>query len=250
MDTASLDNRVALVSGASRGIGYAIACELARRGAIVVGTSTTPAGVEATDALLKQINPQCAARLLDVSDAAQCAEVMDSVVQTHSRLDILVNNAGVSRDRLALRTTEEDWSAVIETNLSSVFRLARLALRPMMKARYGRIINITSVLASTGNVGQANYAAAKAGVEGMSRSLAREIAQRAITVNCVAPGFIVTDMTDQIPAMHREQLKAQIPLGRFGQVEEVAYAVAFLASAQAAYITGSTLHINGGLYMG
>lgn len=246
----SLKDKVALVTGASRGIGQAIARELARAGAIVIGTATTDDGTKKIHAELSQITPESSGYQLDVNDESACVQLIDQLVQHQGGLHILVNNAGITRDQLCLRLDQEAWQAVINTNLNAVFRLSRLALKPMMKAREGRIINITSVVASIGNPGQANYAAAKAGVEGMSRALAREIGSRNITVNCVAPGFIETDMTEALSDSQRAALKNQIPLARLGTVEDVAYAVNFLASPQAAYITGTTLHVNGGMYMG
>ena len=245
-----LKDKVALVTGASRGIGQAIACKLAHAGAIVIGTATTTDGATNINAQLSAINPECSGYKLDVTDEQACNQLFEELQKKQRSLQILVNNAGITRDQLSLRLNTEDWQAVINTNLTAVFRLSRLALKPMMKAREGRIINITSVIASVGNPGQANYAAAKAGVEGMSRALAREVGSRNITVNCVAPGFIETDMTDALPEAQRLALKNQIPLGRLGSVDDIAAAVSFLASPQAAYITGTTLHVNGGMYMG
>jgi 3-oxoacyl-[acyl-carrier protein] reductase len=250
----NLANQVALVTGASRGIGRAIALELARQGAKVIGTATTEAGAEAISAYLAELGKELGAEcgkgvVLDVTDAARCAAVVDEVQKTHGGLSILVNNAGITQDQLAMRMKDDEWDSVIATNLSSVGRLSRAVLRGMMKAKAGRIINITSVVASTGNPGQMNYAAAKAGVEGMSRALAREIGSRNITVNCIAPGFIDTDMTRALGAEQHAALLTQIPLGRLGAPEDVAAACAFLASPQAAYVTGTTLHVNGGMYM-
>ncbi|SFL90856.1 3-oxoacyl-ACP reductase FabG [Rugamonas rubra] len=246
----NLQNQVALVTGASRGIGKAIAQELARQGARVIGTATTEAGAEAISAYLAEIGPEAGCGLvLNVTDPARCAAVIDEIGKTWGAVAILVNNAGITQDQLAMRMKDEEWDSVIATNLSAVGRLARGVLRGMMKAKAGRIINITSVVASSGNPGQMNYAAAKAGVEGMSRALAREIGSRNITVNCVAPGFIDTDMTKALGEEQHAALLAQIPLGRLGKPEDVAAAVAFLASPQAAYVTGSTLHVNGGMYM-
>jgi 3-oxoacyl-[acyl-carrier protein] reductase len=246
----NLQNQVALVTGASRGIGKAIAQELARQGARVIGTATTEAGAEAISAYLAEIGPEAGCGLvLNVTDPARCAAVIDEIGKTWGAVAILVNNAGITQDQLAMRMKDEDWDSVISTNLSAVGRLARGVLRGMMKAKAGRIINITSVVASSGNPGQMNYAAAKAGVEGMSRALAREIGSRNITVNCVAPGFIDTDMTKSLGEEQHAALLTQIPLGRLGKPEDVAAAVAFLASPQAAYVTGSTLHVNGGMYM-
>jgi len=246
----NLVNQVALVTGASRGIGRAIAQELARQGAKVVGTATTEAGAAAISAYLADIGAECGVGIvLNVTDPAGCAAAVELVQKTYGSLSILVNNAGITHDQLAMRMKDDEWDSVIATNLSAVGRLARAVLRGMMKAKTGRIINITSVVASSGNPGQMNYAAAKAGVEGMSRALAREIGSRNITVNCVAPGFIDTDMTKSLGAEQHAALLTQIPLARLGTPEDVAAACAFLASPQAAYITGSTLHVNGGMYM-
>jgi 3-oxoacyl-[acyl-carrier protein] reductase len=246
----NLVNQVALVTGASRGIGRAIAVALARQGAKVVGTATTEAGAQAISAYLAELGAECGKGVvLNVTDAARCVAVVEEVQKTYGGLSILVNNAGITQDQLAMRMKDEEWDSVIATNLSSVGRLARAVLRGMMKAKAGRIINITSVVASSGNPGQMNYAAAKAGVEGMSRALAREIGSRNITVNCVAPGFIDTDMTKALGADQHASLLTQIPLGRLGAPEDIAAACAFLASPQAAYITGTTLHVNGGMYM-
>lgn len=243
------NTRVALVTGASRGIGAAIAMRLAQAGFYVVGTATTDAGSASITRAIEGAGYVGSGRCLQVNDAAQCSALIDDLVQRHGGLAVLVNNAGITRDALAIRMKDEDWSGVIETNLSAVFRLSKLVMRPMMKARQGRIINITSVVGSSGNAGQANYAAAKAGVAGMTRALAIELGSRAITVNCVAPGFIQTDMTDQLNEAQVSTLQQQIALGKFGQPEDVANAVAFLASAEASYITGVTLHVNGGMYM-
>ena len=246
----NLVNQVALVTGASRGIGRAIAEELARQGAKVVGSATTEAGAAAISEYLAAIGADCGKGVvLNVTDAARCAAVVDEVQKTYGGLSILVNNAGITQDQLAMRMKDEEWDSVISTNLSAVGRLSRAVLRGMMKAKAGRIINITSVVASSGNPGQMNYAAAKAGVEGMSRALAREIGSRNITVNCIAPGFIDTDMTKALSAEQHAGLLTQIPLARLGSPEDVAAACAFLASPQAAYITGNTLHVNGGMYM-
>jgi 3-oxoacyl-[acyl-carrier protein] reductase len=243
----NLQNQVALVTGASRGIGKAIALELARQGAKVVGTATTDAGAEAITAYLAEFGGK--GMVLNVTDAAQCGAIIDDVSKNVGAISILVNNAGITQDNLAMRMKDEEWDSVIATNLSAVGRLSRAVLRGMMKAKQGRIINITSVVASSGNPGQMNYAAAKAGVEGMGRALAREIGSRNITVNSVAPGFIDTDMTKALGESQHEALLGQIPLGRLGKPEDIAHAVAFLAGPQAAYITGTTLHVNGGMYM-
>ena len=245
----TLDKQVAIVTGASRGIGRAIALELARRGATVIGTATSEAGAAAITAAFAEAGVTGRGAVLNVNDAAAAEALIDSAVKEFGVLNVLVNNAGITQDQLAMRMKDEDWDAVIDTNLKSVFRLSRAVLRPMMKARGGRIINITSVVGSAGNPGQANYAAAKAGVAGMTRALAREIGSRGITVNCVAPGFIDTDMTKTLPEEQQDALKTQIPLGRLGSPEDIAHAVAFLASPQAGYITGTTLHVNGGMYM-
>jgi 3-oxoacyl-[acyl-carrier protein] reductase len=242
------ESQVALVTGASRGIGKAIAAELGRKGFRVVGTATTAAGAEAINEALAAF-PGSRGIALDVTDAAALQAAFDAVVRDNGALHVLVNNAGITRDMLSMRMKDEDWHAVLATNLTAVFQACRAALRPMMKQRYGRIVNITSVVGASGNPGQANYAAAKAGVAGMTRSLAREIGSRGITVNCVAPGFIETDMTKALPESQAAALLAQIPLGRLGQASEVAHAVAFLASAEAAYITGTELHVNGGMLM-
>jgi 3-oxoacyl-[acyl-carrier protein] reductase len=243
----NLQNQVALVTGASRGIGKAIALELARQGATVVGTATTASGADAITAYLSEFGGK--GMVLNVTDAAQCASIIDEVGKNVGAIAILVNNAGITQDQLAMRMKDEEWDSVIATNLSAVGRLSRGVLRGMMKAKQGRIINITSVVASSGNPGQMNYAAAKAGVEGMGRALAREIGSRNITVNSVAPGFIDTDMTKALGESQHEALLGQIPLGRLGKPEDIAHAVAFLAGPQAAYITGTTLHVNGGMYM-
>jgi 3-oxoacyl-[acyl-carrier protein] reductase len=243
----NLENQVALVTGASRGIGKAIAVELARQGAKVVGTATTESGAAAITAYLEEFGGKGV--VLNVTDAANCAAVIDEVSKSFGSLSILVNNAGITADQLAMRMKDEEWDSVIATNLTAVGRLSRAVLRGMMKAKQGRIINITSVVGSSGNPGQMNYAAAKAGVAGMSRALAREIGSRNITVNCIAPGFIDTDMTKGLSAEQHASLLTQIPLARLGAPEDIAHAVAFLAGPQAAYITGTTLHVNGGMYM-
>lgn len=246
----NLNNQVALVTGASRGIGRAIAEELARQGALVVGTATSEAGAAAISTYLDAIKPESGCGMvLNVNDAGSCTAIVEKVQKNYGGLSILVNNAGITQDQLALRMTEDDWDKVILTNLSAVGRLSRAVLRGMVKARFGRIINITSVVGSSGNPGQMNYAAAKAGVAGMSRALAQEIGSRNITVNCIAPGFIDTDMTRSLTEEQIKGLLQKIPLARFGQPQDIAHACAFLASPQAAYITGTTLHVNGGMYM-
>lgn len=246
----NLNNQVALVTGASRGIGRAIAQELAKQGAKVIGTATSDSGASAITEYLKTIGADCGkGMVLNVTDAAGCEAVVEQVQKEYGGLSILVNNAGITQDQLAMRMKDEEWDAVIATNLTAVARLSRAVLRGMMKAKHGRIINITSVVGSAGNPGQMNYAAAKAGVAGMSRALAREIGSRNITVNCIAPGFIDTDMTRELGEQQVAALMQQIPLGRFGQPEDIAAAVAFLASSQAGYITGTTIHVNGGMYM-
>jgi 3-oxoacyl-[acyl-carrier protein] reductase len=248
MRETSSSQQIALVTGASRGIGRAIALTLAQRGFRVIGTATTDAGATAIGEALAGFGGRGLA--LNVTDAAALDAAIDGIVKHDGALHVLVNNAGITRDTLAMRLKDEDWDAVIDTNLKSVFRASRAAIRPMMKQRYGRIINITSVVGAAGNPGQANYCAAKAGVAGMTRSLAQELGSRGITVNCVAPGFIATDMTDTLPEAQKQALLGKIPLGRLGSPEDIAEAVAFLASAQASYITGTELQVNGGMFMG
>ena len=245
----SINGKVAVVSGASRGIGKAIALELGKRGATVVGTATSEAGASQISAYLQDAGIKGQGLVLDAGSDASVAAFADAVQQTFGAVEILVNNAGITRDNLMLRMKEEEWDAVINTNLTSVFRLTRHFLRGMTKARWGRIVSISSVVGSSGNPGQANYAAAKAGMEGFSRALAMEIGSRGITVNCVAPGFIDTDMTKGLPPAQAEALMSKIPLGRYGQPEEIAAVVGFLASQEAGYITGETIHANGGMYM-
>jgi 3-oxoacyl-[acyl-carrier protein] reductase len=242
-----MKDQVALVTGASRGIGRAIALALAERGAKVVGTATTEAGAAGIREVLAPLGGD--GIVLNVTDGAALDATIDAVVKQHGGLHILVNNAGITRDNLAMRMKDEDWDAVQDTNLKAVFRASRAVMRTMMKQRWGRIVNITSVVGASGNPGQANYAAAKAGVAGMTRALARELGSRNITVNCIAPGFISTDMTEALPEAQRAALLAQIPLGRLGTPEEIAATVAFLCSAEAGYITGAELHVNGGMFM-
>jgi len=244
-----LENQLALVTGASRGIGRAIALELGRRGAFVIGTATSEAGAKAISDALSDAGVAGRGEVLDVTDAARCEALVDAIQKEKGAVSILVNNAGITRDNLAMRMKDDDWQAVIDTNLGAVFRMSRLVMRAMTRAKYGRIINITSVVGSSGNAGQANYAAAKAGVAGMTRSLARELGSRNITVNCVAPGFIDTDMTRSLSEQQTAALLQQIPVGRLGQPEDIANAVAFLAAPQACYVTGVSLHVNGGMYM-
>ncbi|WP_428505551.1 3-oxoacyl-ACP reductase FabG [Roseateles sp.] len=245
--TSSSTSQVALVTGASRGIGRSIAMTLAEQGYKVIGTATSEAGAAAIGEALAPLGGS--GLVLNVNDAAAVDAAVDGIVKAHGGLHVLVNNAGITRDTLAMRMKDDDWDAVLDTNLKAVFRMSRAVMRTMMKQRYGRIISITSVVGASGNPGQANYAAAKAGVAGMTRSLARELGSRGITVNCVAPGFIATDMTEVLPEAQKAALLAQIPVGRLGEPREIAEAVAFLASPKAAYITGSELHVNGGMFM-
>ncbi len=245
----TLSGQIALVTGASRGIGQAIAHELGRRGATVVGTATTAQGAATISEKLEAAGWSGRGIELDVTNAAACDRAVSVIEKEYGAVSILVNNAGITRDNLAMRMKDDDWDTVIDTNLKAVFRLSKAVMRAMMKARFGRIINITSVVGCSGNAGQANYSAAKAGVAGMTRSLARELGSRNITVNCVAPGFIDTDMTKALSEAQREPLLQQIPMGRLGSPEEVAAAVAFLASRGAGYVSGTTLHVNGGMYM-
>ena len=244
-----LENKVALVTGASRGIGRAIALELARQRALVIGTATSEGGAQAIGEALAAAGGKGAGRVLDVRDARQCDELVTSVQKEFGDILVLVNNAGIVRDNLALRMKDAEWDEVIETNLRPAFRLARSVMRGMMKARWGRIISVTSVVGAAGNAGQANYAAAKAGLAGMTRSLARELGSRNITVNCVAPGFIDTDMTRALSEEQRGALVGQIPLGRLGKPEDIAAAVGYLASPAGDYVTGTVLHVNGGMFM-
>ena len=247
MNAPAQAQQVALVTGASRGIGRAIALLLAERGFKVIGTATSDSG---SAAIGEALTPFGGLGLtLNVTDAAALDAAIDGIVKQHGGLHVLVNNAGITRDTLAMRLKDDDWDAVIDTNLKSVFRACRAAIKPMMKQRFGRIVNITSVVGAAGNPGQANYCASKAGVAGMTRSLAQELGSRNITVNCVAPDFIATDMTEVLPEAQRNALLAKIPLGRLGSPQDIAEAVAFLASPAAGYITGTELHVNGGMYM-
>ncbi len=248
MDEIEFSGQVALVTGASRGIGAAIALALAQRGLKVTGTATTEDGAAKIGQTLAGF-AGCSGVTLDVNDALAAQALIDAIVKQHGGLQILVNNAGITRDNLAMRMKDEEWDAVLDTDLKAVFRLSRAVMRAMMKQRYGRIINITSVVGASGNPGQANYAAAKAGVAGMTRALARELGSRNITVNCVAPGFIETDMTAGLQEEQKKALTNQIPLGRLGQPAEIAHAVVYLASPQAAYVTGQELQVNGGMLM-
>lgn len=245
----SLQGKVALVTGASRGIGQAIALELGRQGATVIGTATSEAGAERIAATLKEAGIDGYGLMLDVGSDESVSQVLEAIQKTHGAPLILVNNAGITRDNLMLRMKDDEWFDVINTNLNSLYRLSKAVLRGMTKARFGRIINIGSVVGAMGNAGQVNYAAAKAGLEGFGRALAREVGSRSITVNAVAPGFIDTDMTRELPEAQREALLTQIPLGRLGQAEEIAKVVSFLASDGAAYVTGATIPVNGGMYM-
>ena len=252
MTDTTFKGQIALVTGASRGIGAAIAHELAARGLTVIGTATTEDGAARIGAALAAVSGAGAGSrgaCLDVNDAAAAEALIDTIVQAHGALHVLVNNAGITRDTLAMRMKDADWDAVLDTNLKAVFRMSRAVMRPMMKQRYGRIVSITSVVGASGNPGQANYAAAKAGVAGMTRALARELGSRHITVNCVAPGFIETDMTASLPEAQQQALLGQIPLGHLGKPADIAHAVAYLASPQAGYITGQELHVNGGMFM-
>jgi 3-oxoacyl-[acyl-carrier protein] reductase len=248
MTEVQLNGQVALVTGASRGIGAAIALELAKNGLKVIGTATSEAGA-AQIAQALSAYPGCEGRVLNVTDGQAVDALVESVTKTCGGLHVLVNNAGITRDTLAMRMKDDDWDAVMDANLKGVFRMSRAAIRPMMKQRYGRIISITSVVGASGNPGQANYAAAKAGVAGMTRALARELGSRGITVNCVAPGFIATDMTAGLGDEQQKALLVQIPLGHLGTPADIAHAVMYLASPGAAYVTGQELHVNGGMHM-
>ncbi len=245
----SLQGQTALVTGASRGIGQAIALELGKLGATVVGTATTDKGAQAISAYLDAAGIAGCGMTLNVNDSAQVDVVLEAIAKQYGVIVILVNNAGITKDNLLARMSDEQWNDIISTNLTSVFKLSKGVMRGMMKARHGRIINISSVVASMGNAGQCNYAASKAGMIGFSKSLAREVGSRNITVNCVAPGFIATDMTEELTQEQRDKLVEHVPLKRLGQVSDIAATVAFLASAGAGYITGATLHVNGGMHM-
>jgi len=245
----SSERRIALVTGASRGIGRAIAHELGRQGHLVIGTATTASGAAKIEEDLHANGISGAGRALDVTDQASVDTLVKAVTEEFGAPTILVNNAGITRDNLLMRMKEDEWDAVLDTNLKSVYRVTKACLRGMTRERFGRIVNISSVVATMGNLGQANYAAAKAGLEGFTRALAREVASRSITVNAVAPGFIATDMTQALPDAQREALLTQIPLARLGEPEEVAAAVGFLTSVNAGYITGETLQVNGGMNM-
>ena len=252
MSEVKFAGQVALVTGASRGIGAAIAAELAARGLTVIGTATSDEGASKISAVLRSVAGAaegCRGAKLDVNDAVAAEALIDGITKAHGALHVLVNNAGITRDMLAMRLKDDDWDAVLDTNLKAVFRMSRAVIRPMMKQRYGRIISITSVVGASGNPGQANYAAAKAGVAGMTRALARELGSRNITVNCVAPGFIETDMTAALPEEQQKALLGQIPLGHLGKPSDIAHAVAYLSSPQASYVTGQELHVNGGMFM-
>ena len=244
-----MENKITLVTGASRGIGQAIALKLGQHGAAVIGTATTESGADSISQYLEKAGIKGTGIVLNVNNTEQINNTIQIIREKFGDIEILVNNAGITRDNLLVRMKDEEWDEIMETNLKSVFRLSRIVLRAMMKARYGRIINISSVVGAIGNMGQTNYAAAKAGLFGFSKSLAREVGSRNITVNCVAPGFIDTDMTRSLASEHQQSLIQHVPLGRLGRPEEVASAVAFLASSNAGYITGTTLHVNGGMYM-
>jgi 3-oxoacyl-[acyl-carrier protein] reductase len=248
MNAVQFEGQVALVTGASRGIGAAIALELARKGLKVIGTATSEAGAITIQNALIAFDG-CAARVLDVTQVGAGDALVDALVKEYGALQVLVNNAGITRDNLAMRMKDDEWDAVMDANLKGVFRMSRAVMRTMMKQRYGRIINITSVVGASGNPGQANYAAAKAGVAGMTRALARELGSRNITVNCIAPGFIETDMTAGLGEAQHKALLGQIPLGHLGNPADIAHAVAYLASPGASYVTGQELHVNGGMYM-
>ncbi|MBV0931836.1 3-oxoacyl-ACP reductase FabG [Marinobacterium weihaiense] len=245
----SIEGKVALVTGATRGIGKAIATNLAAQGAIVVGTATSEKGAEAISSYLAEVGNKGIGMVLDVADTASVEAVLKGIQADFGTIEILVNNAGITKDNILMRMKDDEWDGVINTNLNSIYRLVKGCLRGMTKARWGRIVNVSSVVASMGNAGQTNYAAAKSGMEGFTRALAREVGSRNITVNCVAPGFIDTDMTAGLADEHKQSLQAQIPMNRLGQPEEIAAVVGFLASDGGAYVTGDTIHVNGGMYM-
>ncbi len=245
----SIEGKVALVTGATRGIGKAIAINLAAQGAVVIGTATSEKGAETISAYLAEAGNKGIGMVLDVSDSASVESVLKSIQADFGTIEILVNNAGITKDNILMRMKEDEWDGVINTNLNSIYRLVKGCLRGMTKARWGRIISVSSVVASMGNAGQTNYAAAKSGMEGFTRALAREVGSRNITVNCVAPGFIDTDMTAGLADEHKQNLQAQIPMNRLGQPEEIAAVVGFLAGNGGAYVTGDTIHVNGGMYM-
>jgi 3-oxoacyl-[acyl-carrier protein] reductase len=245
----AIDGKIALVTGATRGIGKAIALQLASQGAIVIGTATSESGAQAITAALTEVGNAGTGMILNVSDSDSVADTLKAIVEAYGAPAILVNNAGITRDNLLMRMKSDEWDDVVNTNMSSIFRMSKGCLRGMTKARWGRVINISSVVGSMGNMGQANYAAAKAGVEGFSRAMAREVASRNVTVNCIAPGFIATDMTDALGDEQKDMLRKQIPLQRLGAPEDIAQLVGFLASDAGAYITGETIHVNGGMYM-
>ncbi len=245
----NLEGKVALVTGASRGIGQAVALKLGQMGAMVIGTATSDSGADNISAYMKEAGVQGEGMKLNVTEPEAIDAAIKQIADTHGAVTVLVNNAGITRDNLLMRMKEEEWGDIMDTNLTSIFRVSKACLRGMMKARTGRIISITSVVGAMGNAGQSNYAAAKAGVMGFSKSLAREVASRGVTVNTVAPGFIDTDMTKSLPEEQKEALKVQIPAGALGQPEDIANAVAYLASDESAYVTGQTLHVNGGMYM-
>jgi 3-oxoacyl-[acyl-carrier protein] reductase len=245
----AIDGKIALVTGATRGIGKAIALQLASQGAIVIGTATSESGAQAITAALTEVGNAGTGMILNVSDSDSVADTLKTIVEAYGAPAILVNNAGITRDNLLMRMKSDEWDDVVNTNMSSIFRMSKGCLRGMTKARWGRVINISSVVGSMGNMGQANYAAAKAGVEGFSRAMAREVASRNITVNSIAPGFIATDMTDALGDEQKDTLRKQIPLQRLGAPEDIAQLVGFLASDAGAYITGETIHVNGGMYM-
>jgi 3-oxoacyl-[acyl-carrier protein] reductase len=245
----AIDGKIALVTGATRGIGKAIALQLASQGAIVIGTATSESGAQAITAALTEVGNAGTGMILNVSDPDSVADTLKAIVEAYGAPAILVNNAGITRDNLLMRMKNDEWDDVVNTNMSSIFRMSKGCLRGMTKARWGRVINISSVVGSMGNMGQANYAAAKAGVEGFSRAMAREVASRNITVNSIAPGFIATDMTDALGDEQKDTLRKQIPLQRLGAPEDIAQLVGFLASDAGAYITGETIHVNGGMYM-